>query len=125
LEAYPREKELGVVGRHGIGEIWDALAPKVLDILEKWKVDMTSIDLVRIGYFDEYSKPVVLWIIIKPDSQVPYKVHYDTAVQCKQLLIDHDIKDVEVEMRQSTVWPDFSSLKAPMATGKKARGKRK
>jgi len=43
---------------------------------------------------------VVIWIGIKPDSLVSYKVNYGTAVQCKELLIDHDINDVEVEMRK-------------------------
>ena len=46
---------------------------------------------------------MVVWIGINPDSQVSYKDHYDTAVQCKELLMDHDIKDVEVEMRRSKV----------------------
>jgi hypothetical protein len=103
LEAYPRKKELGVVGNHEIIKIWDDLVPKVFDILDKGQVDWTSIDPVRIGYADERPRPMVIWIGINPDSQVPYKVNYDTAVQCKKLLIDHDIKDVEVEMRKSKV----------------------
>ena len=102
-EASWRAKEFGVAGSHEISKVWDALAPKVLEILKKGQVDWTSVDLVRIGYDDEYPKPVVVWIGIDPDSQVPYKVNYDTAVQCKQLLIDHDINDVEVEMRGSKV----------------------
>lgn len=102
-EASWRAKELGVTGSHEISKVWDTLAPKVLDILKRGQVDWTSVDLLRIGYDDEYPKPVVVWIGIDPDSQVPYKVNYDTAVQCKQVLIDHDIKDVEVEMRGSRV----------------------
>jgi hypothetical protein len=74
----------------------------VRDILDKEQVDWTSIDLVRIGYGVEQG-PVVVWIGIHPDSQVSYKVNYDTAVQCKELLIYHDIKDVEVEMRNSKI----------------------
>jgi hypothetical protein len=103
LEAYPRERQLGVVGSHGISKVWQILGPKVRDILDKGQVDWTSIDPVRIGYVDELPGPVVIWIGINPDSQVSYKVNYDTAVQCKELLIDHDIKDVEVEMRKSKV----------------------
>lgn len=51
----------------------------------------------------ELPGPVVIWIGIHPESKVSYEVNYRTAVQCKELLIDHDIKDVEVEMRQSKV----------------------
>ena len=103
LEAYPREKQLGIVGSHGISKIWEVLAPKLRDILDKGQVDWTSIDPVRIGYVDEHPGPVVIWIGIKPDSQVSYRVNYGTAVQCKELLMDHDIEDVEVEMRKSKV----------------------
>ena len=102
-EEYPRKKQLGIVGSHGICEIWQVLAPEVCDLLNKGQVDWTSIDPVRIGHGDEHLGPVVLWIGIKPDSQVSYKVNYDTAVQCKELLIGHDIKDVEVEMRKSEI----------------------
>ena len=73
LEAYPREKQLGVVGKHEIGEIWEVLGPKVYDILNKAKVDWTSVDLVRLGYVDEQPGPVIIWIGITYDSQVPYK----------------------------------------------------
>ena len=102
-ETYPREKELGVVGRHAINDMWRVLAPKVRDILNKAQVEWTSIDVVRIGYVDEHPAPVVLWIGIYPGSQVTYTVNYETAVQCKDLLLQHDINDVEVEMRHSEV----------------------
>jgi hypothetical protein len=49
---------------------------------------------------DEHLGLVVIWIGI---SQVSYKVNHGTAVKCKELLIDHDTKDVEVEMRKSKV----------------------
>jgi hypothetical protein len=90
MDAYPRKKQLGVVGRHGIGEIWEeVLGLKVRDILDKGQEDWTSIDIVRIGY-DVEQGLVVVWIGINPDSQVSYKVNYDTTVQCKELLIDHE-----------------------------------
>lgn len=99
-----REKELGLASSHRISKIWrDVVAPQVLAILKEAQVHWTSLNVVRIGYDDEYIKPVVLWIGIDPDSKVPYKVNYDTAVKCKQVLVDNDIEDVEVEMNESRV----------------------
>ena len=101
-----KRKRLGVADGHRMGEIWNDLAPKICDILGEGQVEWTSIDVVRIGYRDDEHgnpEPVVLWIGIKPDTQVSYKVHYNTAFQCKKLLMDHDIVDVEVEMRESEV----------------------
>ena len=101
-----KRKRLGSATNHKISKIWDDLAPKVCRILDEGKVEWTSIDLFRIGYQDDpyvNPDPVVLWIGIRPDSQVSYKVHYNTAFRCKKLLTDHDIEDVEVEMRGSQV----------------------
>ena len=75
----------------------------VRDTLDKGRVEWTSTDVVRIGNVDEHPGPVIVWIGIKPGSQVSYDVHHGTASQCKQLLLVHDIKDVEVEMRWSQV----------------------
>jgi hypothetical protein len=50
LGAYPRERQLGIVGSHGISKIWQVLAPKVRDVLDKGQVDWTNINPVRIGY---------------------------------------------------------------------------
>lgn len=70
-------------------------------VLDVGQVNWNSIDPVRIGYVDELSAPLVLWIGIRPDSQVPYEVNYSVAAKCKALLVAHGTKDVEVEMRKS------------------------
>ena len=101
MEAYLRPKRLGISGRHAITGIWESLAPKVGAVLDVGQVNWNSIDPVRIGYVDELSAPLVLWIGIRPDSQVPYEVNYSVAAKCKALLVAHGIKDVEVEMRKS------------------------
>lgn len=71
-------------------------------ILEQKGVDWTSIDVVRIGYADEPSGNVVLWIGVKPGS-VSFEVAIDTVFACRGLLLDHGIIDVDVEMRESEV----------------------
>ena len=101
--AFPPKKQLGIVGNHEISEIWHALGPRVRDILDNGPVQWTGIDVVRIGNVEGDPGPVVVWIGIKPDSQVSYDVHHGAAARCKELLMVHDIKDVEVEMRRSQV----------------------
>ncbi|KAF8472265.1 hypothetical protein DFH94DRAFT_767632 [Russula ochroleuca] len=103
LEAYTRPKVLRIVGNHEIKDVWeDDLALKVHAILEQKGVDWTSTDVVRIGYADEPSGNVVLWIGAKPDS-VSYPVAIDAVFACRGLLLDHGIVDVDVEMRESEV----------------------
>lgn len=60
-------------------------------------MNWTSTDIVRIGYVEESSGGVVLWI------GVSYEDGTDVALQCKGLLLDHGIDDVEVEIRQSVL----------------------
>ncbi|KAH9047194.1 hypothetical protein EDB84DRAFT_524333 [Lactarius hengduanensis] len=105
-EAYSRLRELRVVGEHEISDVWeDDLALKVHAVLHAKGVDWTSTDVVRIRYIDDDDDPsgdVVLWIGVKPDS-LSYKVGIDVALQCKGLLLDYGINDVEVEIRQSEI----------------------
>ncbi|KAH9020308.1 hypothetical protein EDB85DRAFT_531516 [Lactarius pseudohatsudake] len=105
-EAYSRLRELRVVGEHEISDVWeDDLALKVHAILHAKGVDWTSTDVVRIRYIDDRDDPsgdVVLWIGVKPDS-LSYKVGIDVALQCKGILLDYGINDVEVEIRQSEI----------------------
>jgi hypothetical protein len=103
LEAYPKLKELRVVGEHEINDVWeDDLALKVHAILRAKGVDWSSTDVIRIGYVDEPSGGVILWIGVKPDS-LSYEVGIDAALQCEELLLDYGINDVDVEIRQSEV----------------------
>ncbi|KAH9017748.1 hypothetical protein EDB83DRAFT_183145 [Lactarius deliciosus] len=105
-EAYSRRRELRVVGEHEISDIWeDDLALKVHAILHAKGVDWTSADVVRIRYIDDDDDPsgdVVLWIGVKPDT-LSYEVGIDVALQCKVILLDYGINDVEVEIRQSEI----------------------
>ncbi|KAI0267791.1 hypothetical protein BC834DRAFT_968701 [Gloeopeniophorella convolvens] len=105
LEAYPERKELRVVGEHEINKAWeDDLALKVHAILDAKEVAWTSTDVVRIAHFDEPSGGVILWIGVMPKS-LPYEVGIDAALQCKGLLLEYGIKDVDVEIRESEVFP--------------------
>jgi len=102
-EAYTRPKVLRIVGNHEIEDVWeDNLALKVHAILEQNGIDWTSTDVVRIGYADEPSGNVVLWIGVKP-GPVSYEVAIDAAFACRELLLDYGINDVDIEMRQSEV----------------------
>lgn len=102
-EAYPKLKELRIAGNHKIKEIWeDNLGLKVIAILDEKKVLWTSIDVVRFGYEEEPSGNVVIWIGVKPGS-LSREHGMDVALQCKGLLLDHNLDDVDVEIRESLV----------------------
>ncbi|KAI0647688.1 hypothetical protein C8Q79DRAFT_924809 [Trametes meyenii] len=102
-EAYTRTKQLRIAGPHEIGEIWeDDLAPKVDALLRAHSVDSTSLDVLRIGYDDDTSCPVVLWIGVEPGS-VSFERGAEVVSLCKELLAEHHIDDVNVEIRESVV----------------------
>ncbi|KAH9053062.1 hypothetical protein EDB87DRAFT_1676932 [Lactarius vividus] len=103
-EAYSRYRELRVVGEHEISGVWeDDLALKVHAILHAKGVDWSSTDVIRIRYIDDDDPSEdVLWIGVRRDS-LSYKVGIDVALQCKGILLDYGINDVEVEIRQSKI----------------------
>ena len=94
-------KELRPVGNHAIKEIWEGSFS--LKLLDSVKVQWTSIDLVRIGNIEETFAPVVVWIGVRPASLSGYD-GLDMASKCKKLLLEHDIADVDVEIRESLCW---------------------
>jgi hypothetical protein len=104
-EAYPRRRELRIVGNHKIVEVWEGnLALKVHGILDQNGVDWSSTDVVRTAY-EEVPSPygdVIIWIGVKPGS-LPYDVGIDVAIRCKRLLLEYGIDDVDVEIRQSEI----------------------
>lgn len=101
-EAYNRNKVLGTVGRHPIKDVWEGgLSRQVIEHLNSEEVAWTSIDVVRIGYRDESYRPVILWIGVKPQS-LSAKEGTKVAHSCKQILVQFDIVDVDVEIRGSS-----------------------
>ena len=103
-EAYLVEKGLRLAGNHPLKEIWsDKVAPKVVDLLDSMKVEWTSLDVVRIGDAEEYFAPVILWIGVSPASLSGHD-GVNVAYKCRELLVEHDIVDVDVEIRESIVW---------------------
>ncbi|KAH9942017.1 hypothetical protein B0H21DRAFT_696572, partial [Amylocystis lapponica] len=104
-EAYLPCKELRIPGNHPLAAVWeDNLAPRVLDILDSKGVQWTSMDAARIGVEEEYFAPVqvVIWIGIKPDT-LSGEDGLAVAKECKQVLVDDNILDVEVEARVSLI----------------------
>ena len=82
LEAYNRLNKLRIIGDHKIKEIWeDDLAFKVHAIENK--VEWTSTNIIHIGYIEEFSSNVILWIGVKPDS-LSYEQGIDVALQQRQ-----------------------------------------
>jgi hypothetical protein len=66
---------------------------------------MTSIDVVRFGYAEEYSfesSPIILWIGVLPAS-LSRSDGAVAASKCREVLVENDFADVEVEIRESVV----------------------
>ena len=101
--AYAVPKDLRPVGKHSLKEVWeDNLAPKLHTLLDSMKVMWTSTDVVRIGIVEESSAPVILWIGVMPAS-LSRNDGLNVASKSKELLIEHHITDVDVELRESVV----------------------
>ena len=102
-EAYLRAKELSPVGIHEISKVWeDDLALKVHAVLDENGVDWSSTDVIRMGYIDDPSRNVTLWIGTRPGS-LSFEVGANVVLQCKRILLEYDIHDVEVEIRESEI----------------------
>ena len=104
-EAYPVPKELRPVTNHPLLKIWgDSLAFKLIALLDSdsMKVKFTSLDIIRIGIAEEDYAPVILWIGVIPAS-LSRSDGTNVAAKCKELLIEHNITDVDVEIRESVV----------------------
>ena len=102
-DQYPRPKQLRIVGRHEISDVWeDNLALKIHAVLEEKEVDWSSTDVIRIGYVDEPHGNVILWIGVRPGS-LSRQVGINVASQLKKVLLDHDISDIDVEIRESQI----------------------
>ena len=102
-EAYPVIKEFNVVGNHALTEVWeDNLAIKLHALLDSMEVKWTSTDVVRIGIREEPSPPVILWIGVMPSSLSGHD-GVTTALECRKLLYEYGIRDVDVEIRESEV----------------------
>jgi len=103
---YPPTKELRPLGNHAprLRDVWaDKLGPRFYKLLDSMKVKWTSFDLLRIGNEGESFAPVVIWIGVMPQT-LSSEDGVAAVSRCHELLDEYDITDVEVEIRESTVW---------------------
>ena len=102
-EAYRVIRELRAVGNHALKQVWeDDLALKLHTILNSMEVKWTSTDVVRIANEGESSAPVILWIGVIPKS-LSGDDGVIVASKCRELLVEFNITDVDVEIRESVV----------------------
>lgn len=105
MKAYRQLKELRPVGYHAIKDVWeDNLAIKLYTLLDSMGVKWTSIDVVRIvnAGAPSNSAPVIIWIGVAPES-LSGDDGVVVAHKFRELLVESDIVDVEVEIRESVV----------------------
>ncbi|KZS99904.1 uncharacterized protein LAESUDRAFT_765115 [Laetiporus sulphureus 93-53] len=102
-EAYNKPKVLRTVGRRAIKAVWEgSLSLEVVEHLDSKQVAWTSIDVVRIGYVEEYSRPVILWIGMQRGS-FSLEDGAKAAGSCQGILVQSGGIDVDVEIRASCV----------------------
>ena len=100
-------KELGPASSHALSKVWEnGLAREVITLLDSMKVKFTSIDIVRIGTAEEYPFPVILWIGVTPGS-LSGEDGVVVVSKCRGLLEKNNITDVDVEIRESVLWPSY------------------
>ncbi|PUU78614.1 hypothetical protein B9Z19DRAFT_1083738 [Tuber borchii] len=79
-EAFLKPKELRPVNEHPLSDVWEeSLAFEIHEVLET--------NEVKIGFMGESAAPIVIWI---GGQRV--------AKECKQLLVMHDISDIELTL---------------------------
>jgi hypothetical protein len=102
-EAYLKPKELRPVYGHALQKPWEGNLPhKLRNFLDSRDVKWTSIDPIGIGNVGESSAPLIIWIGVLPKS-LPRDEGVVVASKCKELLVEHNIADVDVEIRESVV----------------------
>lgn len=101
-EAYRDLKRLCPVYSHKLNNDWSIIGLQIVELLDKYQVRFTSIDVVRFRSVKETAiiSPVVLWIGVLPDSLLGEDA-FNTANSLLDLLKSHDIDDVDVEYRES------------------------
>jgi hypothetical protein len=105
-EASHKAKELRTAYNPSLGEAMRGdMSSKLFAVLDSMEVKWTSIDVVRFGYAEEYSfesSPIILWIGVLPAS-LSRSDGAVAASKCREVLVENDFADVEVEIRESVV----------------------
>lgn len=100
-ELYRKVRELRVVGSHTLTKIWEGdLALRLHALLDSIDVQWTSTDVVHLGSCGEPSAPVIIWIGVVPKS-LSGSDGVIVAAKCRELLVEVNAVDVEVEIRES------------------------
>ena len=117
---FRKMRELGPVGRDDLGgaKKVQVMNPEIIKTLDAHGVEWNSINYFRLGDAEEYDKrPIVLLISVWPGaltnedgSSLP--VAGKVAVACKKVLEKYDIFDVDCEIREAEMWPDYRGNRA-------------
>ena len=106
IEINSDHRELRPVGKHPLCGIWNGkIDEEMHNYLVEQKVHYTSLDLVRLGVLDEATRttpPVIVWVGVEPNTLSAQR-GIEVAVSLRSVLLQHDINDVHVEIRASTI----------------------
>ena len=111
----------------------EGLYSKLIALLDSMEVKWTTVDVVRIGFVEEYPTwfdpfPVILWVGVSPGS-LSRSDGVIAAFKCREALVERGITDVDVEIAERVVhtWgASNTGMYAPEPeTKKKKKGKKK
>lgn len=122
VQSYQVLKTLDPVGKHPIVPLWnDSQGPLRQSILEAVDhVQWTALDFLRLGYerIEDDSgillqNPVTLLVSVEPTS-TSWSVGLSLALKCRDILRQHFIHDIEVEVKESVITRTASLSHAPV-----------
>ncbi|KAF9783599.1 hypothetical protein IL306_008893 [Fusarium sp. DS 682] len=107
-------KLLDPVEKHPVVPLWnDSAGPLRRKVLEAVKdIDWNAIDILRCGSSHEGDhylvRPVILFVSVEPESTT-WSHGRAVALKCRDILREHGINDVEVEIKESRITQCCSS----------------
>lgn len=109
-------KVLTPLGSHPLNGVWDeTVSGEMESYLQEQDVQYTSMTPLRIGVAGQDSPPAIIFMGVRRGSLTREK-GYDVAVRCHSILVQHNITDVHVQIRESEATLSAASLFKPAIT---------
>ena len=113
---YVEAKVLTPLGPHPLNRVWDETVSVAMEsYLQEQGVLYTGMTPLRIGVDGQASPPAVIFMGVRHGSLTREK-GYEVAVHCHSILVQHNITDIHVQIRESEATLSAASLFKPAIT---------
>ncbi|THG95645.1 hypothetical protein EW026_g6049 [Hermanssonia centrifuga] len=113
---YVAAKVLTPLGPHLLNRAWDETVSVAMEsYLQEQGVQYTGMTPLRIGVDGQASPPAVIFMGVRHGSLTREK-GYEVAVHCHSILVQNDITDIHVQIRESEASLSAASLFRPAIT---------